>query len=62
MSVGAKSAGQSIATLYTLTACCKRARIDPIAYLTDVLRRLGRDPTCSVDELMPHRWKPLDSS
>lgn len=62
MSVGAESAGQSIATLYTLTACCKRAGIDPTAYLTDVLRRLGRDSNCSVDELMPHRWKPLDSS
>src|SRR6185295_314663 len=54
MSVGAESAGQSIATLYTLTACCKRAGIDPIVYLTDVLRRLGQDPDCSVDALMPH--------
>jgi len=54
MSVGAESAGQCIATLYTLTACCKRAGIDPIGYLTDALRRLGRDPDCSVDELMPH--------
>ncbi len=62
MSVGAESAGQSIAALYTLTACCKRANIDPTAYLADVLRRLGRDPECSVDELMPHRWKPLDTS
>jgi transposase len=62
MSVGAESAGQSIATLYTLTACCKRTGINPTAYLTDVLRRLGRDPDCSVDELMPHRWKPLDTS
>jgi transposase len=62
MSVGAESAGQSIATLYTLTACCKRAGVDPIAYLTDVLRRLGRAPDYSVDELMPHRWKPLDTS
>jgi transposase len=62
MSVGAESAGQCIATLYTLTACCKRAGIDPVAYLTDVLRRLGRDPDCAVDELMPHRWKPLDTS
>lgn len=62
MSVGAESAGQSIATLCTLTACCKRASVDPIAYLTDVLRRLGRAPDGSVDELMPHRWKPLDTS
>jgi hypothetical protein len=62
MSVGAESARQWIAALCTLTACCKRGRIDPGAYLTDVLRRLGRDPDCSVDELMPHRWKPLDTS
>ncbi len=62
MSVGAESAGQSIAALYTLTACCKRANIDPTAYLADVIRRLGRDPECSVGELMPHRWKPVDTS
>jgi transposase len=62
MSVGAESTGQCIATLYTLTACCKRAGIDPTAYLTDVLRRLGRDPQCSVDALMPHCWKSFDTS
>ena len=62
MSADAESSGQCIATLYTLTACCKMARIDPVAYLTDELRRLGRDPDSSVDEVMPHRWKPLDTS
>jgi transposase len=62
MSVGALHAGQSIAALYTLTACCKKVGIDPTKYLTDVLARIGRDPECSVDDLMPHVWKPPDTS
>jgi len=33
--LGAESAGQSAATLFTLTACCKRAGIDPVSQLAD---------------------------
>jgi transposase len=62
LSVGHENAGQSIANLYTLTASCKAAGVDPIAYFTDVLARLDRDPACQVEELLPRNWRQLDSS
>ena len=57
-SVGNESAGQKIATLYTLTACCKAAGINPTIYLTDVLERLEVDPNIPIEKLLPHNWKP----
>jgi hypothetical protein len=49
MSVGAESADQSIAALYTLTPCCNRVDTDPTAYLaacfddSDAAGRAGPD-------------------
>jgi hypothetical protein len=55
--VGSDQGGETAAVLYTLVASCKRLRIDPFAYLRDVLSRL---PTISTDEelheLLPDRW------
>ncbi len=51
--------GQAAAVFFTLTATCRRLRIDPYAYLKDVFERL---PRCQVDEpdaltpLLPDRW------
>ena len=59
-SVGNASAGQKIAALYTVTACCKLAGVDPVPYLTDVLQRLEASPTTPIETLLPHRWKPPD--
>lgn len=60
LSIGNASAGQKIAALYTITACCKLAGVDPVTYLTDVLERLDASPTTPVETLLPHRWKPPD--
>jgi hypothetical protein len=32
---------------------------DPYADLKDVLERLPTQPASRVEELLPHRWKPL---
>jgi transposase len=32
--------------------------IEPLAYLTDVLKRLPTQPNSRIDELMVTRWKP----
>ena len=37
MLVGCEEAGDNIAGLYSLTATCEANRVEPIAYLTDVL-------------------------
>ncbi|MCP4963882.1 MAG: IS66 family transposase [bacterium] len=55
---GADTGGDRAAIAYTILHCCHLARVDPVAYLTDVLTILGRG-TAGVDmaELMPARWK-----
>lgn len=58
--VGNEDAGHDLAVLYTLVASCEKHRINPIAYLTDVLTRIQSHPASRVDELLPHRWKPPD--
>ena len=31
---------------------------DPLAYLTDILGRLGSHPAARLDELLPQNWSP----
>lgn len=56
--------GDAAAVMYTLTATCRRLRIDPYAYLRDVFERLpqlratssdAEDETCLLP-LLPDRW------
>ena len=47
-----------IAGLLSLVATCEANDVNPVAYLTDVLARLGRHPADRIGELLPHRWKP----
>jgi len=60
MSVGHAKAGQKIAALYTIVACCKAAGINSTAYLTDILERLAELPEVPIDSLLPTKWKPPD--
>ena len=56
---GSAKGGAAAAVFYTLTATCRRLKIDPYAYLKDVFERLPQcapdDPT-SLTELLPDRW------
>jgi transposase len=56
---GSPEGGEAAAIFYTLTATCRRLKIDPLAYLSDVFKRLPLcdldDPT-SLDPLLPDRW------
>lgn len=56
--VGSERAGHNPAVVYTLVASCEQHYVDPIAYLTDVLIRVQRDPASKVRDLLPHSWKP----
>ena len=60
MSVGNVEAGEKIAALYTIVACCKAARINSTAYLTDTLERLAEHPDIPIASLLPSKWKPPD--
>ena len=58
MFVGHEEAGQNLAGLYSLVATCMSHDNDPLAYLTDVLGRIGSHPAARMDELLPQNWVP----
>lgn len=54
----AERGGHVAATLYSLVGTCKLNRIEPYAYLKDVLQRLPSHPVNRLAELLPFNWKP----
>ena len=53
--LGNETAGPRAAVLYTILAGAKRHRIEPWAYVRDLLIRLhGEDPR--LEEMLPDRW------
>jgi transposase len=57
--VGHPDAGDRTAIMYSIIVSCQRRRIDPLAYLRDVLTRLPRMTTKDdLDALLPVNWKP----
>jgi len=60
--VGHEESGHDLAVLYTMVASCEKHRVNPVAYLTDVLTRVQKHPASRIDELLPHRWKPPDAA
>ena len=56
---GSELAGQRAAVVMSLVQSAKMNGHDPWAYLKDVLTRLPSHMSSRIDELLPHRWKPL---
>jgi hypothetical protein len=42
----------------SLVQSAKLNRIEPWAYLRDMLARIHSHPASLIDELLPHRWQP----
>ena len=55
---GSDNGGRTAAILFSLMASCQRHRVDPFAYLRDVLTRIAAHPYNRLAELLPDRWKP----
>lgn len=53
---GSDEGGRRAAILYSLVATCKEHRIDPWAYLRDVLARIPTHPDRRRAELLPRNW------
>jgi transposase len=53
--LGHESAGPRAAVLYTILAGAKRHRIEPWAYVRDLLLRLHADDPC-LEDMLPDRW------
>ena len=58
---GSDNGGQTAAILYSLISTCKRHKIEPWAYLRDVLARIPQQPADKLDELLPDQWKAEQS-
>ena len=56
--IGHPDAGDRSAIIYSIVVSCERYGIDPLAYVTDMLRRLpalkNKD---DIDALLPANWK-----
>ncbi len=50
--------GEVAATMYSLVATCKLNRIEPFAYLKDVLGRIRSHRIDRLAELLPFNWSP----
>jgi transposase len=59
--VGDRIAGENLAGLYSLVATCEANGINPLAYLTDVLGKIGSHPNAKLDDLLPHKWSPPEN-
>ena len=55
---GSDNGGRTAATLFSLIATCQRHRVEPMAYLRDVLTRIAAIPVSQLGTLLPDRWQP----
>ena len=60
ISAHAQLAGQRSAVVMSLVVSAKLNDHDPWGYLKDVLTRLPTHMNSRLDELLPHRWQPLE--
>ena len=52
--------GERAAVVMSLLQSAKLNGHEPWAYLKDVLESLPMHPNHRIDELLPHRWTPID--
>lgn len=56
---GSHDGAKRLALFYSLLGSCKMNGINPFAWLNDVLTRIQDHKASQLEELLPHRWKPL---
>jgi transposase len=57
MFCASETGAENTAILYSLVVSCKLARVDPFAYLRDVLMRIHTQPAERMADLIPREWK-----
>ncbi len=55
---GSDSGGTRAAAMYTLIESAKMSRLDPEAYLRDIIGRIADHPINRIAELLPWNWRP----
>jgi transposase len=61
MFFGSDEGGKTAAVLTSFMASCQRVKIDPFAYLKDVLGRVASHPVTQLDQLLPANWTPVSA-
>ena len=60
--VGQESGGEKAANLFSLMITCKRLKVEPYAYLHEILQRLPSHPNKDIWQLTPRGWKETFAS
>ena len=59
--IGSQLAGERAAVVMSLLQSAKLNGHEPWAYLKDVLIRLPTQLNSRIEELLPHKWQPVDA-
>jgi transposase len=57
--LGSDAGGDRAAIFFTLIQTCKLNGVNPEAYLSDLISRVGDHPASRIDELLPWNWRPV---
>jgi len=49
--------GNASALIYSLVETCRLNGVEPEAWFTDVIARIGNHPINRIDELLPWHWQ-----
>jgi transposase len=58
MFAGSNEGGRRLALFYSLLESCRKQKINPWEYLTDILQRMPSTKTSQLRNLLPDKWKP----
>jgi hypothetical protein len=61
LQIGSDRGGRTAAVLLTLVQSCTALRVEPFAYLRDLLDRVNTHPANRIAELVPESWKVSQS-
>ena len=59
---GSHKAAQRAAMMYSFFATCKINKVEPLAWLTDVLERIPEHKANKLNELLPQNWEKPSSN
>lgn len=57
MFVGSMKGGEAAALFYSLAGTCRLNGVEPEAWFTDVIERIGNYPINRIDDFLPWRWQ-----
>lgn len=55
--MGSPKGGDAAALFYSLVETCRLNGVEPEAWFTDIIARIGDHPINRIDELLPWHWQ-----